>query len=298
MRFGRSFKSAMLIFLWLSMTPLAFAISPYIRGDKVQGGGLAASMSEVEKKLQSGGFSIVGKYKPKGIPDYGVIVFTDKGILDAIHRIGGDTIVGAGLRVGVKSDGSVSYINPDYWYRAYFRKKYDSVEPAVKAVENKLKEALGAGEPFGGDVAAGGLAKYHYMFGMEYFDDNRDLASFPSFEKAVETIRSNLGQGVAGASKIYEVVMPDKKIAVFGVGLGDPQTGDGHWVGKIEGAANIAALPYEIFVVGDEAQALYARYRIALSYPALKMTSFGRIMSTPSQIQATLKKVAGASDDD
>ena len=278
----------------LVWAPLALAISPYIKADSVAAGDVNAVMSQVEKKLQAGGFTVIGKYQPKGIADGGVVVVTDKAILDAVGKIGGDVIAGAALRVGVRADGSVSYMNPEYWYRAYFRSNYDANQAAVKSAEAHLKQALGAGAQFGGDVEASGLAKYHYMFGMEYIEDNRDLASYPSFEKAVETVRANLAKGAGNTSKVYEVVMADKKIAVFGVAMNDPKTGEGVWVNKIEGADHIAALPYEVFVVGDKVMGFFGRYRIALSYPALKMTSFGKIMATPGAIRSTLKTVAGA----
>jgi len=47
--------------------------------------------------------------------------------------------------------------NPDYWYRAYFRKQFSSAEPAVKALQAKLQKTLGAGKGFGGDESAGDL---------------------------------------------------------------------------------------------------------------------------------------------
>ena len=286
-----TFVGFVALLIW---APLSLAMSPYFKGQSVQAGDVPSVMVQVEKKLQGAGFSIIGTYQPKGIADAGVVVVTDKGILDAVRSVGGDVVVGAAVRVGVRADGSVSYMNPEYWYRAYFRDKYSSAEPAVKALDGKLKATLGSGDQFGGEVEVGDLPKYHYMFGMEYFTDNRKLNSFPTFEKAVETIRENLSKGVAGTSKIYEIVIPEKKIAVFGVAMNDAKTGDGVWVNRINGVDNIAALPYEIFVTDGEAQALFARYRIALSWSSLKMTSFGKIMATPSNIKTTLSKVAGA----
>lgn len=287
-------RNFLAVFLLAAWAPVAFALAPYMKGDKVSAGDVGAAMSAVEQKLTGAGFEVVGKYQPKGIKDGGVIVVTDKGILDAIRAIGGDAIVGAGMRVAVMGDGTVSYTNPEYWYRAYFNKNYDAHKAAVDAASQKLKQALGGGQGFGGDVAAGKLANYNYMFGMEHFDDNRELNKFGSFEQALQTVRGNLEKGVAGTSKVYEVVIPEKKIAVFGVAMNDSQKGDGAWVGKINGTENLAALPYEMFIVGDQAEALFGRYRIALGYPALTMMSFGKIMATPNNIKDTLKEVAGA----
>ena len=271
---------------------LAFATSPYISGDPVAAGDVNSVGATVSKKLKDAGFEVIGTYHPKGIEDSGVVVATDKGMLDAIAKTGGDAIVGAAIRVGFDARGQVSYMNPEYWYRAYLRKNYSANENAVKALEAHLKAALGAGKSFGGDVDESDLAKYHYMFGMEYFDDDRDLATHDSFEKAVDAVRANLAKGVADTSEVYEVVMPERKIAVFGVAMNNPKMGDGMWVSAISGKSNIAALPYEVFVDGNKTEALYGRYRIALSWPSLTMVSFGRIMSTPGDIKSTLEQVA------
>lgn len=281
---------ALLLAVW---TPLAFAVTPYITGDKISGGDVNAVMAQVEKKLTAEGFTVVGKYSPKGVGQYGVVVVTDKGVMDAIHAVGGATIVGAGIRVGVKTDGTVSYQNPDYWYRAYFRKQFSSAEPAVKALQAKLQKSLGAGKGFGGDESAGDLPSYRYMVGMERFEsDKNELKSHGSFEAAVKTIQDNLAKGTNKTSKVYEVVMADKKIAVFGVAMNDPKTGEGAWLNKI-GADHIPAMPYEIYVVGGKANALYGRYRIALGWPNLGMGSFMKISDSPDEILETLTGVAG-----
>lgn len=285
-------KKMILLLLLSGCAQLSWAISPYVKADTVAPGEVAAVMSQVEKKLQAGGFNVVGKYQPVGIADSGVIVATDKEMLDAISRIGGDVIVGAGIRVGVKKDGTVSYMNPQYWYRAYLRKNYSANEGAVKSLQSRLAAALGAGAEFGGETDADSLAHYHYMFGMEYFEDDRDLATHASFDQAVAAVRANLARGVGNTSKVYEVVLPERKIAVFGVAMNDRESGDGAWVNRIAGSANIAALPYEIFVVGDKTEGFYARYRIALSWPSLTMGSFTKIISTPGHIKSTLQAVA------
>lgn len=276
----------------IAWSHLALAISPYMAADNVTPGDMDAVTAQVEKKLQAGGFEIVGTYHPQGIANSGVIVVTDRDMLAAIAKVGGDAVVGAAIRIGVASTGKVSYMNPEYWYRAYLRKNFDSNESVVKALQTRLKNALGAGEPFGGDVDAADLPKYHYMFGMEYFDDDRDLAAHANFDEAVSAVRANLANQVGHTAKVYEIVLPDQKIAVFGVAFTDPASGDGMWVNRIGGTANIAALPYEIFVVGNKTEALYGRYRIALAWPSLTMVSFSKIMSTPSSIKATLEKVA------
>ena len=42
-----------------------------------------------------------------------------------------------------------------------------------------------------------------------------------SFAEAVKTVRENLSKGVSKTTKVYEVVMPDRKLAVFGVAMNE-----------------------------------------------------------------------------
>jgi len=286
----KRFIAVLALLLW---APLALALSPYYNGDKVPAGEVPAVLTQVEAKLTKAGFSVAGKYMPSGLAGYGVLVVTDKGLLDVVHKLGGASIVGAPIRIGVKADGSVSYVNLEYWLRAYFRKQFPLAEKTVKATQAKLGKALGTGKPFGGDVDRKDLADYQYMFGMEGFESDKNvLMEHLAFEDAVKAIQDNLARGAAKTSKVYEIIMPDKKIAVFGVAMNDPKEGEGWWV-KTAGADNIAALPYEIYVVNNKAGHLFARFRIALGWPAVGMGSFMRIVEAPGIIHDTLTEVAG-----
>lgn len=277
----------------MAFSPLGWALSPYVYGDRVAAGDVQAVMAKVEGKLVKAGFNVIGKYAPVGLPDSGVVVVTDNAMLGTIKALGGSNIVGAPIRIGVKADGTVSYMNPDYWYRAFFRNGFRVAERTVKALQSRLAMTLGARGKFGGDVAKADLSEYQYMFGMESFDSDKNLLiEHLSFEDAVKAIQDNLALGTAKASKVYEIVLPEKKVAVFGVAMNDPKEGEGWWVKNI-GADNVAALPYEIYVVGPKANHLFARYRIALGWPAVGMGQFMRIVEAPYIIQETLSQVAG-----
>lgn len=286
-------KRLLAVLALLLWAPLALALSPYFYGDKVAGGDIASVLSQVEAKLIKAGFEVVGKHTPPGLPGYGVVVVTDTGLLATVHKLGGANIVGAPIRIGVKSDGTVSYMNLDYWERAFFRKQFSSAQKAVRATQAKLAKALGAGKAFGGIVDKIDLSDYQYMFGMEGFDSDKNVVmEHLSFDDAVKTIRDNLARGQGKTSKVYEIIMPDKKLAVFGVALNDPKEGEGWWV-KSVGADNIAALPYEIYVVNNKAGHMFARFRIALGWPNVGMGTFMRIVEAPGVIRDTLTVVAG-----
>lgn len=274
----------------------AAAVAPYISGDKLQAGEWSAVAGQVETKLRGAGFQVVGRYLPKGQSSFGVVVVTDEAMLVKVRELGGANILAAPIRIGVGADGSVTYMNPDYWYRAYFRNAFSQVEESARAVQSLLAKTLGAGPGMGGDESAASLPKYRYMIGMERFDDPQNvLAKYASFDDAVKTVRDNLTKGLAGVSKVYEIVMPEKTVAVFGVAMNSPANGDTVLLKKIGVLDRCAALPYEIFVVNNEVRALYARYRFALSFPDLGMGQFMRIVSAPGEIRSTLQTVAGES---
>ena len=286
-------KRVLLSVLLACFAPLSLALAPYIQGTKLAPAELGAQLNAVEAKLKEAGFAVIGRHMPKGLPQSASLVVTDAGLLQALRGVGGSAVVAAGIRVGVQADGTVSYINPGYWHRAFVRDKFASVEAASKAVQAKLAAALGAGQPFGGDVDEGDLARYRYMFGMERFDsDNSLIATHASFEEALATVRGNLDKKVGDTAKTYEVVMPERKVAVLGVAMNNADSGEGWWVNKINGAPHVAALPYEVFIVDNKVYALYARFRIALSWPELGMGQFMGIFNAPLAIQDIMTKVA------
>lgn len=272
----------------------AQALQPYVASDtKAAGGDLKAAMTATEQKLNAGGFQVIGKHIPKGVPGHGALVVTETGVTDALKKLGGSAVVGIPIRVGVKSDGTVSYLNMEYWGRAYIRKDFGKVEGAYKAAAAKLEQALGAGKPFGGDVKTEELPSYRYMFGMGRFEDDTLLKEYPSFDEAVKQVQGNLAKGVSHSAKIYELVYADKKIAVFGVAHNDTEKGEGWWVNKI-GPDHIAALPWEVFIVDGHVYSLRGRYRTALSWPSLTMGQFMTISAHPDHILEVVKDVAGA----
>jgi len=290
-----------MFFRWISVWALfifsasAWAISPYIQGDSVAGGNIQAVATAVEAKLKTGGFKVVGKYFPKTIPGYGVVIATDEAMLGEVGSVGGNAVLGAAIRVGVKADGSVAYTNPDYWYRAYFRKAFDKKEGAVNALQSRLQDALGAGKGQGGEESASSLANYRYMIGMERLDSSKNkLAKYENFAEALKVVRDNLAKGVAKTSKVYEIVLADRKLAVFGVAMNDGENSDGDWIKRIDMQENVAGLPYEIYIDDDEVESPFGRFRIALAFPDVGMGQFMRISSLPNVIMETMGALAGA----
>ncbi len=289
-------KKMLLCVALLCSSQLALALAPYLQGGKLAAAEPTVLLDQVERKLVAEGFTVIGRHTPKGMAQHASLVLTDPTMLEVIRSQGGAAVIASGIRVGVKSDGSVSYMNPDYWYRAYLRGQFKGAQPAVSSVQTRLAKALGEGAGFGGDVADADLANYRYMFGMERFDSaNSELKEYPSFGAALAAVQENLARGSGSTRRVYEVVMAAQNVAVFGVAMDDAATGEAWWAAKI-GADHIAGLPYELYIVGGKVYAPYARYRIALAWPALGMGQFIGIVNAPEAIRTTLLRVAGGAN--
>lgn len=275
------------------ITWTAQALPPYHMADRLAAPDLAAAVAGVRDKLTAAGFTVIGTHRPKGITQAAVVVATDPALTETLKGIGGSAVIGMPIRVGIKADGSVSIENLEYWERAYLRGDYPRAEAAVKGAATRLTKALGMGPGFGGDVATDDLARYRYMFGMERFDSvNSQIRDFASFDQAVQTVRRSLAQGVKGTTPVYELVFPERGIAVFGVAMNDPDNGEGWWVNKI-GADHVAALPWEIYIVDRRAYSLYGRYRTALGWPSLGMGQFMTIRRHPDTTLEMMQAVCG-----
>ena len=209
--------------------------------------------------------------------------FTDRGAL------------GATLKIGFKKNENVvkvSMLNPMYIFYAYFVNGIEKHESALKEISNKAKSAMqslsGELKPFGGTLEKAQLQKYRYKVMMPYFTDAEKINEFDSFENGVKTIRDNLSARKGSTEKVFELIYPDKKVAVFGVGLKNENDGEDKFL-PIIGDDHVAAMPYEIILQGTQATILPGRYRIALHWPELTMGTFMKIMSTPGDIKNTLE---------
>lgn len=264
-------------------------------------GDIQAVANEVKGKVEGAGFEVVGTYSPYD----GAIVIAITN--DALKKSAASSEFGgyeAGQRVSVTKVGDdvqVAYTNPVYLADAYRIKDTSGASAALAS----LKTALGEKETFGtGDkqLTAQDLRKYHYMFGMEYFDDPSELAEYDSQDEAVAAVEKGLAEGRGGATKVYRIDIPGKDETVFGVALNDSGcSGDEYIMSRVDKSdiRSTAHLPYEVLVSDGNVYALYARFRIAISYPHLPMiqsdtgATFFNIMCAPNAIEESLTKAAG-----
>jgi hypothetical protein len=275
-------------------------LKPFVLGYKTNGD-IQAVTDEVKGKVESAGFEIAGTYSPY---DGAVVIAitNDKLKADAASsEFGG---YAAGQRVTVTQVGEeiqVSYTNPMYFANTYRLEDTSGAEAALASLEGALgKETIyGTGDK---QLSANDLRKYHYMFGMEYFDDPSELAEYDSQDEAIAAVEKGLAEGRGGATKVYRIDIPGKDETVFGVALNDSGcSGDEYIMSRVDKEAirSTGHLPYEILVSDGNVYALYARFRIAISYPHLPMiqsdtgATFFNIMCAPNAIEEALIKAAG-----
>ena len=269
-------------------------LRPFVLGSK-GAGTLEEKTGQAKTALIAGGFTVVGEYSP--YPDANILIVTNddlkKNAADSEH--GG---FGAVQRVSItkaNDEIQVSYTNPIYMSNVY-RMKNDLI-----GVSAGLATALGRIEEFGAKgMTAKQARKYHYMLGMEYFDEPSVLAEYDSYEEAVQSVDAKLTANDNGVTKVYRVDVPGKQESLFGVAMkgvaeADKYMDDRFIMSEIDfrDIKSTAHLPYEVLVSGNKVYALYARFRIAISFPDLSMmgkNSFMNIMKTPDAIRDVLKK--------
>jgi len=263
------------------------------------------TIKETKQKLEDGGFTVIGSYQP--YDNAATITFTN----DKLKSVSQKSIrggYGAVMRVSVtrvENRTEVSFTNPVYWASAY------RLNDDLKDIYVALKSTLGYLKDFGsGDkiLTESDLRKYHYTIMMEYFDDPSELEDFSSHAQAVQAVEKNLAAGKGATEKVYQLALGKdkngKEMTLFGVALKgkgeDDCSGDSYIMSRIDKSTprHTAHLPYELLVYGDKVEALYARFRIAISWPHLPMmqsdtgATFMSIMCSPGAIEDALEEVA------
>lgn len=264
-------------------------------------GDLAQKLEATKAALAKAGFTVAGSYSPYAGATVIGVTNDELRSTAAKSELGG---FGAAMRVAlskVKDEVQVSYTNPAYLANAY------RMAGDLKDTAAKLQAALGRIEEFGAaGLTPAKLRKYHYMFGMEYFDEPNTLASYGSYEEAVKAVEAGLAAGKQGVTKVYRVDVAGKKETLFGVamkGEGDNKYMDDKYIMSeidFKDVKSTAHLPYDILVSDNKVYAQYARFRIAISFPDLSMmgaNSFMNIMKAPEAVRAALALTVGGKED-
>lgn len=276
-------------------------LKPFVLASKGPGD-FAQKVEATKAALVKAGFTVAGSYSPYANTTVIGITNDELRTTAAKSTHGG---FGAAQRVAVVKVGNdvqVSYTNPPYWANAY------RMAGDLKDTSAKLQGALGRVEEFGAKgLTAEQLRKYHYTFGMEYFDEPNEFVKYGSHDEAVKAVEAGLAAGKQGVTKVYRVDVAGKKETLFGVAMkGEGDAGkfmdDRYIMSEIDfkDVKSTAHLPYDILVSDNKVYALYARFRIAISFPDLAMmgaNSFMSIMKSPEAIREALALTAGGSKD-
>jgi hypothetical protein len=265
----------------------------------VNDSGLNEQTDATISALEQAGYTVVGQYSP--IDDSNVIVVSSQN-LSAIAALSDKGGYGTGQRVSVSlRDGKteVAFINPLYIQHAY------RMEGDMQSIYDQLSKILGNVEIYGAEkkMTAKKLAKYHYMMGMQRFDDPSELGIFESHEAALAAVESGLAVEGDALSLIYRIDIPGKDQTVFGVGMKatsdakdevDIDAAHQMTIVDYEGYSKVAYFPYEVLVNGNEVEALHMRFRMAVHFPDLSMMGahgFTKLMSSPGATQDALKNM-------
>jgi len=284
----------MLLALSFSIVHSQEQYSPFLKVNELSGP-ITNFVENVTKSLEEANFQIIGQYHPAGNEDLFVLAYTSEALKNLSLQFPDRGALGATLKIGfVEKDGitTISMLNPIYMFYAYWLEDNDAHQNEfIKISDQAINAMKNVGSmmiPFGGAQTQKELIKYRYKILMPYFTDPVELNQFSSFEEGLRVIRQNLENRKGGTEKVYEQVFEDKKIAVFGVALLDPDKGEMSFLPKI-GEDHIAAMPYDLILQGNEATILHGKFRFALYWPELTMGTFMKIMSTPGNVKDVME---------
>ena len=208
-----------LIRLFVMLSVLLFSLSalaedatyqPFIVASSGPGT-LADKTQSTLASLEAAGFEIAGQYSP--VDGTNIIVVTN----DELKKIASLSDRGgyaAGQRVAVSEAGEnieVSFVNPLYIQFGY------RLAGNMQPISDMLSETLGHESFCGADgkkMTAKKLEKYHYMMGMQRFDDPSELGSFDSYEAAVAAVENGLAKQGDSLTQVYRIDIPGKQQTV------------------------------------------------------------------------------------
>ena len=273
----------------------AEGLQPYLLLDETRGNS-RVNLTELKEGLEEEGFVVLGSYEPAEDSRRKVLSFTHPKLLKVVSGLretAGYFSVWRMALTEAETGTEISLQNPEYWGNAYLQDEYTVAESTVKELISRLLDAFGSGSSniaFGSsqEFSAGDLREYHYMFSMPYFEDQVELGEFESHNQALETIETNL-RNSENCIKVFRQTVKSQETVLYGIGL-KGATGEGHFLPIIDIAEHkhTAFLPYELLVNGKKVYMLHGRFRIAVSFPDLTMMTFGKIMSTPGDIEALM----------
>lgn len=231
-----------------------------------------SSVDEAKSKLAANGFDVVGTYKS----DAGTTVLFTNAQMKAMANKPSRGLAAVGRLLVDDERKQISIANPVYFGKAFMQKEYSHA--TASAALGSLEKAFGPLKDSANKWEFDGLASYHFMVGMPYYED---MSIVGEGSTADLVAKAQKAKGTTGVVKLGD----DRYVAFVEM---DRRTNG--FVKKI-GTQNGQVLPWAVLIEGGQAKALSAKYFIAISYPALTMTEFMTIATVPGAIENDLKKI-------
>jgi uncharacterized protein (DUF302 family) len=290
-----------LISLLMAFAVEAQNLKPYILGAE-SAKTLEETKTAVKANLKTAGFEVVGEYQPAKDANRWLFVVTSADLKNVAAKEGGLAGFAMALRVGITKEAgkiNVSYTNPLYWGNAYLGDDFTKYEAIYKKIDGQFMQAMKLSGtvkniPFGSakGLSTTALRDYQYMMGMPDFDDVVELGEFDSYQAAENKVEANLAKNLPGIKVIYRIELPNSELKLYGLAL-TSATGESSFLPTIDISSpkHTAFLPYEVLIDEEEVVMLHGRFRIAVAFPDLTMTTFTKIMSTPGSIEDTFEQL-------
>ncbi len=230
-----------------------------------------------QAKLTEAGFDVVTAYKVDKKGQYVTVVFTNAAMKAAADKTDrGFAAIGRLLVNNEKRE--ISITNPVYFGKAFMQDEFDY--QAALAIEKSLTDAFGPLTASADKWKFDGLASYHFMMGMPYYEESAVLAEGDNAELLEKAKAYKKGKNL-----VFELQISEDRTLV-GYALGKRTS---KFVKKV-GYQNAGVLPYTVLIEEGKAKILAPKYYIAISYPQLTMGEFMTIASVPGAIEKDLAK--------
>jgi len=242
----------------------------YLSGDLM-------SAEDVSAKLTGAGFEVIGTYTVNKKNKLQTVVFTNDTLKAMANKEGrGFAALGRILIDGKNNKISIS--NPVYFGKAFMQDSADyaqilSVKDALTAAFTGLKET-------GDKWEYAGLADYHFMVSMPYYQDSIVIG-----EGETAALLAKAESYKKGKMHLFTLKLAENK---YLVGY-DLSKRTAKFPEKI-GTDKAGLLPYTILIENNEARMLAPKYYLAVSYPQLTMGQFMKIATVPGAIEKDLTK--------
>jgi hypothetical protein len=245
-------------------------VNTYLIGEYVK-------VDDAVAKLKAAGFDVIAEYP--SVKKGTTIVFTNDALKAEAAKPGRAYAAVSRLFVDDK-EKMISFTNPVYFGKAFMQDDYNHT--VFNGVLEKINSAFPGLKASKDELDYDSLAGYHFMMSMPYYAD-ADMLGKPNATNAEALAKAHKYK--KGKAIVFELKLSDTS-TLLGYDLSKRTK---KFVKKI-GRANAAILPYCVAVENGQAEALNAKYYIAISYPLLDMGGFMGIATVPGAITKDLEK--------